>query len=68
MEILANLDLELLKNIFDAKMRGDILEGAIAFVFWRELHKMQLSLAKLGLRMDDIDRRIALVETKPKEG
>ena len=65
MEILGNIDLELIKNIFDAKMRGDLLSGGIYLIFWRELHGIRLGLSSLGLRVDEHERRIGKVESKP---
>ncbi len=64
MELLANLDLEFLRNIFDAESRGDIITGGIYLMLWRELHGIRTGLASLGLRVDDHGRRLDKVENK----
>ena len=64
MELLGNLDLEVLKNIFNADTRGDVIEAGIYFLLWRELHGIRLGLASLGLRVDDHDKRLGKVEDK----
>lgn len=64
MELLQNLDWEIIRNIFNAETRGDLLEGGIYLLMWRELHGIRLGLQALGLRVDAHERRIDKVESR----